>query len=117
MKKAKKFSHKSLIRSAIRKIWMWSPMRREAIKNARVAPGTVACALCERRMKENPKAPTKKEYQVDHIVPASEPAALIHDWNDFVDRMFVPASEHRVLCIECHQEKTDQENSKRTRKS
>lgn len=114
-KKAKAFNYKSMIRSAARKIWMWSPERRLAIKNARVYPGHVGCAYCKKVMKENPKKPLKKAYRVDHIIPASEPAALIHDWNDFFVRMFVPASEQQVLCLECHALKTNDETKVRVK--
>jgi 5-methylcytosine-specific restriction endonuclease McrA len=92
---------------------MWSPMRRDAIRNARVAPNTVECALCRRRMKENPRDGAPKEYQVDHKVPASEPAAAIHSWDDYFQRLFVPAEGHWILCIPCHDQKTREENSKR----
>jgi 5-methylcytosine-specific restriction endonuclease McrA len=92
---------------------MWSPMRREAIRNARVAPGTLECANCGLRMKENPKD-TDKEYAVDHVVPASEPAALIHSWDDFYERLMVPANPGlQVLCDSCHLIKTRAENAVR----
>lgn len=109
----KPFNYKSLLRSAARRIDLWSPMRKEAIRNARVAKGIVGCAECRVRMKEY--AP-EKEYQVDHTVPASEPAALIHDWNDFFARLFVSASGRRVLCKPCHQAKTNDENKVRRNK-
>ncbi len=111
---AKAFNYKSLVRGALRRIWMWSPARREAIRNARVAPGILECRGCGLRMKENPKKPIKKDYQVDHLVPASEPAALIHNWDDFIIRLFeCPVSELRVLCKGCHDVKTKTENQTR----
>jgi 5-methylcytosine-specific restriction endonuclease McrA len=57
-----------------------------------------------------------KGYAVDHIVPASEPAALIHSWDNFFARLTVPAETGlQVLCHPCHDHKTKSEN--RIRKS
>jgi 5-methylcytosine-specific restriction endonuclease McrA len=123
MKKAKKYNHKSMLRSAARKIWMWSPMRKEAIKNARVGNGCVGCASCGLKMKEagvsvfdekKQKTVKKKEYAVDHTIPASEPAASIHSWDNFYLRLFeCPVSELKILCHQCHGVKTASENVER----
>lgn len=111
---ARKFNYKSYIRSALRRIWLWHPVRAEAIRNARVAPGTVACRKCGVRMKENPPKGIKKDYDVDHIVPASESAAAITSWDDFIRRLLeVTANDVRVLCKGCHSEKTKKENEDR----
>ena len=87
-------------------------MRRDAIRNARVSPGVVKCEECNKRMKENVKP---KPYEVDHIVPASEPSAKIKSWDNFFTRLFVPASGLRVLCKPCHGSKTRSENEVRRR--
>lgn len=110
----KVFNYRPLIRSAARKIWMWSPMRKEAIANARLPgrPYRVGCAICGMAMRESVKPPL---FAVDHIVPASEPSALIHNWNNFFDRLFVPASENQVLCHPCHNSKTARENASRVK--
>jgi 5-methylcytosine-specific restriction endonuclease McrA len=115
-KKPKLFNWRAMIRSHARRIWMWSPMRREAIRNARIPAkkGYVICAECGRHMKENAKP---KEYDVDHIIPASEPSAEIHSFDDFFKRLYVPASEQRVLCKPCHAVKTSKENQTRRRKT
>lgn len=111
----KSFNYRPLIRSAARKIWMWSPMRREAIANARL-PGYrfnhVGCAKCGVAMRESVKPPL---FAVDHIVPASEPSAAIHNWNNFFERLFVPSTENQVLCYPCHDSKTARENSNRVK--
>lgn len=102
----KTFNHRSMIRSAARRIWMWSPARKQAIRDARVAKGLVECCQCKKQMKENAK---EKEYRVDHIIPASEPAALIKSWDDFFERLFTGALQ--ILCIPCHEVKTKEENA------
>lgn len=114
MKAAKNrhFNYKPLIRSAARRIWLWSPMHRDAIKNALVRQGVVGCAECKLEMKRYEKP---CPYQVDHIVPASEPSASILSFDDFFKRLFVPASEHTVLCKPCHAIKTKSENQLRVK--
>jgi 5-methylcytosine-specific restriction endonuclease McrA len=113
--KPKSFNYKSLIRSAARKIWMWSPMRREAIVKARVSgtPYKVKCATCSVTMRESVKPSL---FAVDHIVPASEPANSILSFDDFFERLFQPASALQVLCNACHTKKTADENMSRTRR-
>ena len=110
-KKPKTYNYRPLIRSAARKLWMWSPMRKDAIRRVRISPGTVFCEECGLVMKENSKP---KEYQVDHVVPASEPSVLIKSWDSFFARLFeCPPSGLRVLCLECHSVKTKAENETR----
>jgi 5-methylcytosine-specific restriction endonuclease McrA len=96
------------MRSAARRIWLWSPKRREAIANARVKKGVVQCAICPTQMKESTK-PTL--FSVDHKVPASETATNIKSWDDWFERLFeCPVSGLQVLCKKCHGEKTNREN-------
>lgn len=62
---------------------------------------------------------SSKEVQVDHIIPIvpiegfpmlpnGEP-----DWNSFIPRLFCGPEGLQVLCTGCHDEKTQNENSKR----
>ncbi len=92
-------------------------MRRDAIRNARVPglkPFHVACAKCAVFMKESAKP---VPFRVDHVIPASEPAALVHSWDDFFKRLNVPADLGlQILCEACHDVKTKTENSARTHK-
>ncbi len=100
---------------AARKIWLWSPMRRQAIYDARIGkkPGQVLCASCSKVMEEKPEKPKRKEYQVDHTVPASETAKVIQSWDDFLARLFVASSGLKILCKSCHDGKTKKENEQR----
>lgn len=109
----KPYNFNSLIRSAARRIWMWSPMRKEAIRNARLpgSPYRVGCTKCGVAMRESVKPPL---FAVDHIIPASEPAALIHSWDDFFKRLNVSAeSGLQILCHPCHAIKTEAEKAVR----
>jgi 5-methylcytosine-specific restriction endonuclease McrA len=89
-------------------------MRKEAIVNARIEgtrPYRLKCAKCGKQMLENTP---EKEYRVDHIIPASEPASQVKSWDDFFRRLNVPAKTGlQVLCDPCHDVKTRSENAVR----
>ena len=112
-KKTKFYNWRAMIRSHSRRIWLWSPMRKEAIQNARTSKGMVQCQSCGVEMRERE---TPKKYQVDHIQPASEPAAQILNWNSFFERLFCDVSGLWVLCESCHETKTRKENLSRKKK-
>ncbi len=114
MRPKKKFNWRTYLRSAARRIWLWHPIRREAIKLARTRKGYVGCKKCSVEMKENVKP---KGYDVDHIIPASETANQIENWHDFLTRLLdVTVEDVQVLCKECHDVKTQKENQTRRSK-
>lgn len=87
------------IRNALRKLWLWSPQRREAKKAARIAPGLYLCAMCQRAHRE-------KEVDIDHVeavgpTPGSK-LGKERSWDDFMRRLFCHAEELRCLCKSCH---------------
>jgi len=88
-------------------------MRRDAIRNARVRPGILECDNCDLQMRENAKP---KLFDVDHCNPASEASSAITSWDDWIARLFCPASELQVLCKVCHKTKTLSENVKRKKR-
>lgn len=92
-KKPKKYNLNSRLRAALRKLWLWSPMRAEALKAAKAAPALYTCAGCET---------THRKVSVDHITPCGP----IDDLNAFRDRLFCSADGLQVLCAECHAQKT-----------
>ncbi len=94
---------------------MWSTLRKEAILTARLpgGPCRVKCAECAVVMRESVKPPL---FVVDHLEPATDPSASIHDWNDYFGRLFCPASELQILCVSCHNAKTAEEDSRRVSK-
>ncbi len=85
---------KTKIRSALRKLWMYSDERNQAIKNARVERGKYRCELCSGLF-------GRKEIQVDHI----EPVGKLISYDDFVAKLFCGVSGLRVLCVRCHLER------------
>lgn len=84
-----------LFRSAIRKIWMYSAIRREAIKRAKVAPNQYLCAHCSNRFKSN-------EIEVNHLVNCGT-LKEFEDFSVFIANMFQEDIDKlEVLCRPCH---------------
>lgn len=101
-RKARTYNLNSKIRSALRKVWQWSPMRSQALKAARIGINQYKCAECS-------AISSLKQVAVDHISPCGS----IDDLNAYKQRLF--HGELQVLCKEpCHKAKTA---SERRRKS
>jgi hypothetical protein len=102
-----KYSINSSIRSALRKLWLYSPYRREAMARARISRGVYMC--------ENPdcaKIVGPKDIQVDHIVQATPPGGIQkpEDWGIFIKNLLYCGVEGlHVLCKPCHLQKTNEE--------
>ena len=105
MKKRSPYNVNTQIRSALRKVWRWSPMRRDALTRARVGYGKYLCSACGEVV-----GPTSIE--VDHDVPAT-PAEGIRtprEWGIFVERLlFADAASLKAICKPCHKVKTNEE--------
>lgn len=100
----------SRIRSALRRVWMWSGVRTESIRSARVGYGKYACALCKCEV-------GVKEKKVDHIEPITplEGIKSMKDWGIVISRLF-DIKNHQVLCGVCHSKKTKAENAERRKR-
>lgn len=86
----------------IRKIWRWSPKRRQVLRDAD------ECYVCHE---------AAAEYQADHVIPVG-PAPLKGwiGWDGYLERMF--EGELKAICLPCHKAKSkkeQQENAKRRR--
>jgi uncharacterized C2H2 Zn-finger protein len=111
---ARKFDLSSEIRGALRRLFRFSPHRKEAMKRARVEllkykkNGTKAkrpsvfykCFKCEQLFKET-------SMEVHHINkvgphPGSKNAHPSLTWNEFIRRMFCPPEFLRATCKPCH---------------
>lgn len=99
------------IRSALRQAYSRYPVKFQVKKEAeRTVEGfrhkyEYQCAECSGWF-------TNKEIQVDHI----EPAGKLSNYKDlagFVKRLFCEADGMQVLCLECHQSKTNAERKAR----
>lgn len=81
----------------------WKP-RNNVKKAARVSRGKYKCAHCEALF-----GPT--QIDIDHIEPVINPHTSFVDWNEYVERLFVPESGYQVLCKECHSIKTHKQEN------
>jgi len=93
------------VRSALRKLWMWSPERRTALSAARIRRGIYRCDGCR-------GAVTSKFIAVDHRV-ACVPLSGWDSWDGFITRLFCDPSGLQVLCQRCHEQKSCQEKESR----
>lgn len=94
-KKAKKeWNPNAYIKSALRKIWRWSPKRRECLKAKK-------CKRCSK----------VGDLFADHITPVVSTIYGFQDWNTYIWRLF--DGELQALCADCHDEKTKQEAKER----
>lgn len=87
---------RSRIRSAVRKLWLWSPMRKEALARARISRGVYRCAECGGTF-------GPKEIEVDHIQPVG---STRDSWDLQIERLFCPVEGLRILCKGCHSHHT-----------
>ena len=92
----KSYNLNARIKSALRKVWLWSPYRRDALKAAKISPNLFYCARCRR---PHPKV------QVDHIVQVAGEGG----WDGYVSRLFCPPDQLQCLCHECHLKKTKED--------
>lgn len=105
----------SYIRSALRRLWMHSPIRRNVRAQAFVMKeGRSLWYMCDECL----RLVMQKETAVDHIepvgpTPGSRNAPPGYSWDTFMERLFCDASNLRVVCKECHKEKTAQEKGKK----
>jgi hypothetical protein len=87
------------VHAAVRLVWQRSLARRLALKRATDAEGYLCCEQCGQRA---PKV------HVDHPLPVGEVGG-----EHYIQRMFQPSANLRVLCIPCHKPKTKRERKKK----
>ncbi len=105
----KQYNVTAQVRSALRRLWLWSPMRSEAMSNARLSRGLYKCFQCQKQI-------GRKELAVDHTTPVT-PIKGFDTWDAFINRLFCPASKLKVMCKSCHSIKTKSENLQRKKLS
>lgn len=84
--------------------YMWPP-RNEAKKLARVSRGLYKCAGCKEIF-------GPKEVTLDHIYPVV-PLTGFENLGNFVESLFCKVEGYQVLCVPCHDKKTDKEDKLR----
>jgi len=96
LKKIKKsWSPNAYIKSHLRKIWRWSPQRRECLK-------AQVCVNGKRH---------KGKIFADHIEPVVEIQTGFTTWDRYIERLFT--GKLQPLCEDCHSKKTKEENRQR----
>jgi 5-methylcytosine-specific restriction endonuclease McrA len=104
-KKKRKWNVKSLIIGQIRKTWLYSPLRREVVKRAKVSMVKgVTTYRCEKCRKLTEKV------QIDHILPAICPQNGWQGFDSFIERTFCDPTNLQALCVPCHLRKSLAEN-------
>lgn len=108
-RKPKSIIPRSKIRAALRRLWLWSDLRRDAIRAAHIGgtkrPKLYWCASCG--------CPYPlKEIQVDHI----EPAGSMDNAEVFIQRLFCKVEGLQVLCTDCHFQKGLDDRCKKAEK-
>lgn len=91
---------------AARKIWRWSPERREVIRDSTNNEFYI-CAGTGNQPKHN-----VKKVQIDHIVPVGKAPKTFKGWDAYYKRLFCPISNLQALCTKCHKAKTKIDNVK-----
>lgn len=116
-KKPKVFNLERQIVVALRKIFRYSPQRKQCIQSAKIGKNNFKCPLCK-------KEGLRQIYiQADHTDPVGkeprwndEEARWVPSWDCYILRMICPVSNLQALCLDCHEAKTNDEKAKRTNK-
>lgn len=95
---------KSFLVNALRRASYRWPGRYGAQKKAHVGRNQYVCAMCGPDVLY-----TRKEVQLDHIVPVVDPQKGWEDLDVFAERMFVDEDGFQVICSRHHDEKTKNE--------
>ena len=90
----KKYNLKSRITSSLRKLWLFSPMRREAVKRGK--QNGSKCEKCNSH---------QEKLEVDHKVPVV-PISGFDNWDAYINRLMCDSKDLINLCTPCHKAKT-----------
>lgn len=105
-KVAKEKTIESFLRPVLRRASLRWWARNRALENARVGRGEYACAACGEIFR-------KKEVHVDHLETVIPIDGEFSDWNTFISRLFCQPDKLQILCVNCHDHKTNLENNMR----
>ena len=93
---------KGTIIAALRKVWLMSSNRSDALKKARIRRGVYKCNICHEEFKQ-------KELQVHHVIPITQMEKW--DWNIYINRLF--DGEQIAICKKCHKNVHKEKNQKK----
>lgn len=98
-KRKKVFNFKPKVISAARRIFLHSPIRREAMERNKTSDGFHRCEQC-RKLTEKVNID-----HIDHVIPLSG----FDSWDGVLNRLFCDPLKLQKLCPECHSKKTTDE--------
>jgi hypothetical protein len=96
----------SRAKQSIRRAFMQSELRRQALAKFKVGPGQYLCNQCKAILKY-------KDIYADHIIPVTPPETGFIDFNELYSRTFCDIDNIQGLCKPCHKSKTLAENALR----
>ncbi len=92
--------------SGLRRMSYKTPMRADALKNARVKRGKYKCAMCLQIF-------GKRQICVDHIQPVISTKKGFTTWDSYIKKLFCTPQGLQILCRKCHNIKSKGENKER----
>jgi hypothetical protein len=98
---------RSKIIATLRRLWLRSPERAEALKRAKVARKLWQCERCKEQFTAT---------QCLHIHHIEEVGKFV-DYDTFISRLFVTADKYLALCHACHLDVHDHEREQKKAKS
>jgi len=101
----------SFVKGHLRKASRWWKPISDTIKLARQTRGVYLCNGCDELVPNSIVVDGKRKKNVfcDHISPVVDPLTGFSGWDDFVNNLFCETSNLQLLCSECHNTKTKQE--------
>ena len=83
----------------LRKKSLYWPGRTQALGLARIERGFYICANCKNKF-------GRKNVHVDHIKSVIDTSTGWDSWDTYIKRLYVPAEQLQVLCVQCHKSKS-----------
>lgn len=105
-KSEKKYNIRTWLIPKLRRLSYQWPPRKWAQTAARVERGKYKCELCSGIF-------GPREISLDHKEPVIAVDKGFVDWNTYVERLFCEFENWSVICNNCHDKKTEQENIQR----
>jgi len=106
---ATKFVLQRFLFTGLRKLSRFYPVKNDVLKIARVKPATFKCAKCGGEFE-------RADVAVDHVHPVIDPLTGFVNWDVYINRLFCDAQGLQVLCLPCHNAKTQTENKSRRKR-
>jgi len=104
---------KNFIIRGLRTLSLKYPPRTQCKADARVKRGYYQCAICKKIVPttiKNKKGGRTINIAVDHIHPVIHPAKGWQGWDTYIRRLFCGRDGLQLLCKECHDKKSAEEN-------